>query len=322
MDASITGSTIENNKAVYYGGGIDAPGFNLLVISGSTITGNQTTAHQANAIYQGGGGVFIDGEGASPALPAKISNTKIAGNRSAYDGCGVNAVKGVALTISGSTISGNAGSALGGGLCAFGSGANAVSLAVTTSTVSGNTANSGGGIYAGDQDSAGAGGTLSISRSTITGNTAFRGGGGLYIDGSSSATIKDIAVTGNSAHYYGGGMNIAFLGSFTVSGGSFTGNSAGNNIGPSAPLDDGGGIFLNNASGSIKGVAISGNVAFEAGGGVSDRRRRGDHPDRQGHGQHRAERCQRVRDIHLYIRLSAARFDLIQAKKYARMALL
>ena len=232
MDASITGSTIENNKAVYYGGGIDAPGFNLLVISGSTITGNQTTAHQANAIYQGGGGVFIDGEGASPALPAKISNTKIAGNRSAYDGCGVNAVKGVALTISGSTISGNAGSALGGGLCAFGSGANAVSLAVTTSTVSGNTANSGGGIYAGDQDSAGAGGTLSISHSTITGNTAFRGGGGLYIDGSSSATIKDIAVTGNSAHYYGGG------------------------------------IFLNNASGSIKGVAISGNVAFEAGGGV------------------------------------------------------
>jgi len=286
MDASITGSTIENNKAVYYGGGIDAPGFNLLVISGSTITGNQTTAHQANAIYQGGGGVFIDGEGASPALPAKISNTKIAGNRSAYDGCGVNAVKGVALTISGSTISGNAGSALGGGLCAFGSGANAVRLAVTTSTVSGNTANSGGGIYAGDQDSAGAGGTLSISHSTITGNTAFRGGGGLYIDGSSSATIKDIAVTGNSAHYYGGG------------------------------------IFLNNASGSIKGVAISGNVAFEAGGGVSDRRRRGDHPDRQGHGQHRAERCQRVRDIHLYIRLSAARFDLIQAKKYARMALL
>jgi len=262
-NAVVTGSTIENNTSVYYGGGLQALAFTSLTISGSTISGNRTTTAQPSTPYQGGGGIFVDGSGSAPALNVTIKGSHITDNQTAYSGGGVYAIKGIALTISSSTISGNeAISDDGGGICAYGHGANAVNLSVTGSTLSGNIAKWGGAIYAGDGNLIGTGGAFSITASKITGNSCINGGGGLYVNGSSSATVKNTTVAGNNAGLYGGGMNIAFVTGFHVSGGSFVGNSAGTN---------GGGIYVGQvAPGSILGVTISGNTAVAAGGGVYD----------------------------------------------------
>jgi hypothetical protein len=262
VQAVITGSTIENNTSIYNGGGLEALKLSSLAISGSTISGNQTSGTKT-ASYYGGGGVFINGAGASPAIPATITACHITDNRSAFSGGGVYAVKGVNLTVSSSTISGNnAVNDNGGGICTYSHVAEAVNLAVTGSTISGNTAGYGAGIYAGTGNLTGHGGAFSITASKVTGNSSLHGGGGLYVNGSSSATIKDTTVTGNSAVLYGGGMSIAYVTSFHVSGGSFASNGAGTH---------GGGIYIGSSvTGSITGVTISGNAAITEGGGVDN----------------------------------------------------
>jgi hypothetical protein len=67
-----------------------------------------------------------------------------------------------------------------------------------------------------------------------------------------------VKFTGNFADSVGGGLEIVSAANFHVRGGSFADNGA----------REGGGIFLFNASGSIRGVTISGNSATEQGGGV------------------------------------------------------
>jgi hypothetical protein len=252
----ITGSTIENNSSVYLGGGIDAYHFASLTISKCTISGNRTTA--TNAIYQGGGGLLADGSGAS--LPVKITGSHITNNRSDYSGGGIQAINGVALTISSSTISGNAAQMWGGGVSTYGEGAGKVSLSVAGSTLSGNTAQYGGGIATFPTSTPGITGPVSIISSKIAGNEALGGGGGLSIAGASSLTVTNCTVTGNTG-VRAGGIGMYFVESFHISGGSVTGNSA---------ATYGGGIECYTSTGSILGTNISGNAAETKGGGVCD----------------------------------------------------
>jgi predicted outer membrane repeat protein len=252
----ITGSTIENNTALYYGGGIDAFNLTSLTISKSTISGNQTTA--AGKIISGGGGLFINVSGAS--VPAKITGSHITNNQSAYSGGGIQAVYGVKLTVSSSTISGNVASQWGGGISTYGQGAAKVSLSVAGATLSGNTGKYGGGIATYPSGTPGFTGPVSIISSKITGNESTGGGGGLSIAGASSLTVTNCTVTGNTGPR-AGGIGMYFVESFHISGGSVTGNSAATYAG---------GIECYTSTGSILGTTISGNAAGTKGGGVWD----------------------------------------------------
>lgn len=248
--AVITGSTIENNTAVYNGGGISATGFASLTISKSTISGNQTTA--SNSRYQGGGGIFIQGFGSSSstAQPVKIISSVITDNQSARYGGGIFAYNGqigqngLMLTVSGSKFSGNSvvSGGAGGGLAT-----NEVKLNVTGSAFSSNSGSAIDLIF----------GSATISNSKLSGNLGARGGA-MFAEDMTALTIKSVVATGNSASYSGGAEYLKNISSFTISGGSLTGNSAAN----------GGGIYTYNAGGSIKGVTISGNTALTAGGGI------------------------------------------------------
>lgn len=252
--AVITGSTISNNTAVYFGGGIQASNMPGLTISKCTISGNRTT--NTNATYQGGGGVFVLGTGSATTSPVKITDSRFIGNRSAGDGAGLLAGDGLALTISGTTFSGNRADSFGGGISTFGFLLNKVDLTVSGSTFANNSSGqSGGGIEA-----YGAG-LISISTSKVSGNVASNNGGGIYASSQSSTSgliLKNLIVSGNVA-LEGGGLSIVHTLSFQINGGSFTANVAGNN---------GGGIDVGTSTGSILGATISGNVATTDGGGV------------------------------------------------------
>lgn len=245
----ITGSTISDNTAVYDGGGLYAVGFGALTISKSSITDNKTTKTAAS--QQGGGGVFIKGNGTATPQSVKIIGSQITGNSSARDGGGLYARGGLALTISGSVFSGNR-ATNGGGVITNGNTANKVDLTVTGSTFSHNIASAGGGGIDAFGD-----GAISIIASRVTGNIG-NGGGGIYARSSDSLTLKNLTITDNFAETNGGGLSIAGTPDFHVSGGVFKGNTA----------DDGGGIFIQNSTGSIQGDSISGNVALVEGGGV------------------------------------------------------
>jgi hypothetical protein len=253
--AVVSNSTISYNTAVFDGGGIEGHGthFASLTISNSTVTGNKTTGN--NAAYQGGAGLFIEGNGSGTLQPITITGSHFTENRSDYYGGGLFATGGIALTISGSTFSDNHAGADGGGISTRGTGVNKVNLAVNGGVFSDNFAFGGGGISAIDE------GTVSITGTKVIGNHSFVDGGGIYINGSTSAIIKNAVVTDNFATGNGGGLFIhtpAVPLDFQFSGGSFSGNIAKN----------GGGIYFSGATGSITGVAVYGNDASAAGGGL------------------------------------------------------
>jgi hypothetical protein len=248
----ISNSNIDNNSAVYGGGGIDANQFASLTIVKTTISGNQTTA--ANAVNQGGGGVFIDGSGNATPQPVNIAGSHIADNQSAHYGGGLLALNGIALTISGSTFTGNRAISDGGGVMTTGTSANKVDITVTGCTFSNNSSKGTGGGLA-----CSGGGQISISSSTVTGNIAgFRGGGivGVSTAATNGLILKNLTVGGNFAGAGGGGVAIVLTPDFQIIGGSFSNNTA----------TSGGGFYGFDSSGSVSGITISGNSAGTGGG--------------------------------------------------------
>lgn len=251
----ITGSTIRDNTAVYDGGGIDAQSFASLTIASTTFTANQTT--RTNAPGQGGGGIFIEGNGSGTLQPVSITASDFFGNRSASSGGGLYALDSISLTLSHATFSANNAAGAGGGVGTYGvTEADRVDVTVHGGLFSGNSSGpAGGGIFA-----LGAGRVVIIA-SKVTGNVSVDGGGicvGSF-DPTGGLIMKNVVATGNFAANYGGGLDISDDTAFHVSGGSMTGNSA---------AGEGGGININDATGSIEGVIISGNSAGFDGGGV------------------------------------------------------
>src|SRR5581483_618268 len=228
----VTATTIENNTAVYNGGGI-AAGYSLnfsLAMSGCTISGNTATSSSG----YGGGGIFLHGNSTTTA--AKITGTTITGNYSGKYGGG-------------------------GGVSAFGYGNNKVDLTISGGVFSDNIAghNVGGGIFAqGD-------GAISITGAKVTGNHAAGRGAGIFAQSSAATVvIKGAVVSGNLSDHAGGGLDIEESPNFLVTGGSVTGNGAGSYGGGVYIF----GTLAHPSSGSIKGVTISGNTADAKGGGV------------------------------------------------------
>ncbi|MTJ37239.1 Calx-beta domain-containing protein, partial [Dolichospermum sp. UHCC 0260] len=175
-------STISNNKAARFGGGIYNNDTATATIINTTISGN--TADQ-NA-----GGIFNFGM-------ATITNTTISGNTADKAGGGIYNFG--TATITNSTISGNKTNQFGGGII------NTGTATITNTTISGNTANQyGGGIFSSNSTSATVTGKIYLNNSTITNNTADldsnrdgSGGGITNVSGAGEVYAKNTIIAGN-----------------------------------------------------------------------------------------------------------------------------
>lgn len=238
---------------------INGPGAGTLAVDGNgssrvfensasdvTISGFTITNGLANDGR--GGGAILNG---SPFGTLAVNNCTISGNF----GGGISNVAGawpVTLTVSNSTINGNAAD-YGGGIF------NNASLTVSNSTISGNAANYGGGIcnvYSGRLVA-----FVRISNSTLSSNLSGVDGGGVYNSSAQGAfaalSIENSTIGGNSATGHGGGIYNNSHG-FSFSPGLALGSTI-LNAGAS-----GGTIF--NDGGRVTSLGY--NLANDAGGGV------------------------------------------------------
>ncbi|MGA9721296.1 MAG: choice-of-anchor Q domain-containing protein [Candidatus Binatus sp.] len=173
-------------------------------------------------------------------------------------GGGIN--NGGTLTVTNSTISGNASESEGAGIY------NGGTLTVTGSTISGNdaggpTSGAGGGIY---ND-----GNLTVTNSTISGgNSALYGGGGIL--NSSTLTLTNSTISGNSAGPFGGGgggIGNQSGGTLMVTNSTISGNSV--EINDGGGIDNSGVLTLTNSTISSNETTTDGDgggIANESGG--------------------------------------------------------
>jgi len=183
------GGTLTVNASTFYsnsvssdymagGGGIYSSG-DTLTVNGSTFSGNSVAG---SGYGPGGGGIYLD-----VGSTATITRSMFSGNSDFADyGGGISGWQ-AALTIIGSTFSGNFAATGGGIFCG--------QSTITGSTFSGNSASgSGGGIFNN-------GGTMTLNQCTLSGNSAtgdpeHDGGGGIFNGG--TLAITNTIVGGNS----------------------------------------------------------------------------------------------------------------------------
>jgi hypothetical protein len=175
---SISNSTISDNTSVEpegggQGGGVFAGTPEPLVVSGSTITGNSAVNGSSCTNHQcsNGGGLLEFGPNLTVAgsTPSSITNSTISNNSAALEGGGLNTER--AITISGTTFSGNALTNAG------------------TPTLGG-----GGGLYSAVEPN-----STSVTGSTFTGNDAGAGHGGAIVNDGGTLTLTSNRITGNTA---------------------------------------------------------------------------------------------------------------------------
>ncbi|NJM77497.1 MAG: filamentous hemagglutinin N-terminal domain-containing protein [Acaryochloridaceae cyanobacterium RU_4_10] len=205
---TVSNSTLSENSAVQYGGGISNAKKGVLALNNSTISGNFTNDEGgedgvggianygisivSNSTFSGnstngdGGGIL----NASGTLT--VNNSTLGGNSAQYGG-GI--AMGGTLTIDNSTLSGNTATYYGGGIFNYGN------LTIDNSTISGNSVTYSG--EGGEGEGEGGGiwnyGNLTVSNSTISGNSAMLQGGGISTYSRSSAKIGNSIVAGNTA---------------------------------------------------------------------------------------------------------------------------
>jgi CSLREA domain-containing protein len=234
---TLTGGTLALTRTTGSGTTITGPGTAALTVDGNcTLTGSVCTS--------GGATVFQ----VSSGVTASLSNLTIQhGNGSPTCGalpCGGGIANSGTLTVTNSTLSGNA--AFSGGIFNFGT------LTVTNSTLSANSATgNGGGI-------GNSGGTLTVTNSTLSANSATGGGGGGIDNGSGGTlTVTNSTLAGNVALIGGGLHNLG--GTLTVTNSTLAGNSGGINNG-GGPVTLTNTIVAASTSGrDLNGGGISGN---------------------------------------------------------------
>lgn len=172
--------------------------FNIAPSSDATISG--LTIANGNTPGTNGGGIYNNGG------TLTVSNSTLSGN-AASGGAGGGAIANSVgtVTITNSTLSGNSAGFGGGGINNFRG-----TVTLINSTISGNTTSGGhgGGIYnSGDSGTD----TVVVTNSTISGNTASHIGlgiglgGGIY-DGGGRVTVINSTISGNTAQFRGGGI--------------------------------------------------------------------------------------------------------------------
>lgn len=257
---TITGSTITENTAPDCGGGLFLSHTNAN-ITGSTIEGNQATY---------GAGVYLND---SPDVAEadctgshthNITGTNINHNTASILGGGMYVGLKSNVTLTGSTLDGNATTdktgGQGGAIVAYGAG----DITLDSTTVMNNNAGVGGGLYS-------LGIAVSDTHITLRNNTKFTGntaasGAGIYLVRSSGNNIllelTDSAIDNNTASSGGGGI-FAYDGvQINANKASFNGNKAAS----------GAGIYLygqnNKVMAELTDSFIDNNIASDWGGGI------------------------------------------------------
>lgn len=257
---TITGSTITENTAPDCGGGLFLSHTNAN-ITGSTIESNQATY---------GAGVYLND---SPDVAEadctgshthNITGTNINHNTASILGGGMYVGLKSNVTLTGSTLDGNATTdktgGQGGAIVAYGAG----DITLDSTTVMNNNAGVGGGLYS-------LGIAVSDTHITLRNNTKFTGntaasGAGIYLVRSSGNNIllelTDSAIDNNTASSGGGGIFAYDGAQINANKASFNGNKAAN----------GAGMYLyglnNKVMAELTDSFIDNNIASDWGGGI------------------------------------------------------
>lgn len=246
-EATIDGSTIENNASTRSGGGIGVGSvLDTLTLSNSTVSNNTAGGNGGGLDLDGtisirnveiqNNSAGVDGGGISDSFATvSLDDSIIAGNTAGDAGGGM---KGGSITRN-TTIRDNVAGGLGGGISTISPGV------IVNSTISGNSSGSfGGGLSI-------AGGpagfyTVTIANSTISGNAAKQSGGGITVGGSTILDTPDYnnQIPGIDYTY----EVVTFAGNVVVTNSTITNNTA-----DSDGREGGGGGGINNAKSLITG---------------------------------------------------------------------
>jgi hypothetical protein len=256
-NATISGGTVNGNKAAVQGGGL-WNGTGTMTIDGTNIDGNDS---QGNMLGEGAGGIYNNG-GTLTITSAMISNN------TAEEGFGSGGgilTNGGTLDVTGTTIDANLTNRAGGGIEAS---TNAVVTLDDVTMIN----NEAGGVPPNDAPGNGGGmhvtgaGTTNISNSNISNNNAALEGGGLW-NGSGIMTIDATEINtnvaaGDDADNGGGGIfnsgGILNLTDININSNNATGAEG-----------SGGGILNDAGIVNISGTTvIRDNMAVRAGGGI------------------------------------------------------
>jgi hypothetical protein len=279
VPTTITHSTISGNSTSQLGGGIYVGGGGsrqtLVTISDSAILGN--TAVEDGGLFNIGDTVLLDhtivsgndatGSSSESAAAGGINNQ----GRMSITDCTIanNIGPGIqtssSLVMTGSTVSGNVGDFLGGGLfVSYGD------AQISNSTISGNTAaDAGGGIALWAHV-----GTVELTSVTITGNTAsgtsslFTGGGGLSFlapESSQYVLIRNTLIAGNSTatvdpDVEGTVLSLGF--NLVGVGGDSQGWRANDLVGQANPIDPKLGPLRDNGGPTLTHAVLAGSPAI------------------------------------------------------------
>lgn len=230
---TITGSTISNNNATEFGGGIEN--------SNSIVTITNTTFSENSSLSDGGGAVSNVGT-------LTINDSSFSDNEAVYRGGGIFSTAGT-VKITGSSFSNNSVTSTGGAIHND-STLTLATLTLINSTFSGNSADSGGAIYQSASEK-----PLTITNSTFSNNTASAGGA--IFNGGAPMIVKASTFSGNNAQT-GVGGGISNSGVLAVTNSTFVGNSA---------RSSGGGIY-NTETATIRNSTFSGNSTQSHGTGA------------------------------------------------------
>ncbi|MDX6607288.1 MAG: hypothetical protein QOD14_1828 [Solirubrobacterales bacterium] len=263
---TISGLTLTDGSGTFAGAMDTRPYSNVyldhVVVSNSTATGDSTSSADLD-----GGGITNRGQ-------MTITNSTISGNASTYPGSGSpppflyggGGIDNVGqLTVDNSAVTNNTAYFIGGGIFQ-GNSDYASSLNVSNSTITGNSANYAGGGIAEFNQPKYASSHNSIVNTTISGNDAFYGGGfsGKYIGGRDNWIISHSTLSGNDSAYGGGAVIGNVPGSFELLDSTISGNYA--NVG--------GGMGISGAAAKyqdavqLNNSTIASNHAYGSGGGI------------------------------------------------------
>jgi nitrous oxidase accessory protein NosD len=249
----LTDSTVADNS----GGGINIVNGEAS-INHSTISGNASDSGggiNVGFFYSYGfgidGGYYSSGTGS-----LTLTDSTVRANAATYSGGGINVTMGQATVVH-STISGNVAGFVtgsGGGINVQSGGA----LTVAGSTITGNAADYGGGVYCGP--------TLVMDDSTVSRNKALTAGGGVYLK-SADAVIRNSTISGNvvsgGAAGRGGGLALSSS-TLTLQNSTVAFNAAG--TGSGGGIDNSyTGIDNTTSAINLHNVILSNNVASSAG---------------------------------------------------------
>ena len=245
----------DSSTNCYGGGGV--------CIYNSVPTFDNVTIKSNSAANRNGCGMYIQGAGGGATITNSTIGVSGSSNNCSNGKAGGIYANNAPISITGGSISNNAGGVNRGGGGIYSTGTGGISISGTT--MNSNTGGSlgGGAIY---MTGVTAASPLTISNSTINSNSTTSGGGaGIFLSGvTNTTTITDTTVNSNTggSNSYGNGF-YAYNAAVTISDGTFNSNTGGANRGGGGLYIAGDGALTN----SITGTTINSNETGSVGGG-------------------------------------------------------